>query len=255
MLYHDSGILYQDILFHTITIIFYTMSLYPIPCHCKHMPYRCILYHVIISYTMSLYTYAITVVSYTMSLYPIPCHCILYHVIVYICHTIVSYTMSLYPIPCHCIHTVISYTMSLYTYAIPLYPIPCHYILYHVIVSYTMSLYTHTAYHVTSAISVRGFKGHELVYELRVLPTATWYVLAIMANRRRRQQQQQEQQQALSPPQLQAISVAVTDAVTQALQRPGSSPNPQLAGGRAGPAPLATTPIASSVTTARYCSV
>ena len=103
MLYHDSGILYQDILFHTITIIFYTMSLYPIPCHCKHMPYRCILYHVII--------------SYTMSLYPIPCHYILYHVIVYICHyrcilyhVIISYTMSLYPIPCHCIH--IQHTMS-----------------------------------------------------------------------------------------------------------------------------------------------
>ena len=125
MLYHDSGILYQDILFHTITIIFYTMSLYPIPCHCKHMPYRCILYHVII--------------SYTMSLYPIPCHYILYHVIVYICH----YRCILY-------HVIISYTMSLY-------PIPCHCILYHVIVyichtvvSYTMSLYTHTAYHVTS---------------------------------------------------------------------------------------------------------
>ena len=79
--------------------------------------------------------------------------------------------------------------------------------------------------------------------------TATWYILAIMANRRRRQQQQQEQQQALSPPQLQAISAAMTDAVTQALQRPGSSPNPQLA---AGTAPPATTPIASSVTTARY---
>ena len=47
--------------------------------------------------------------------------------------------------------------------------------------------------------------------------TATWYILAIMANRRRRQQQQQEQQQALSPPQLQAISAAMTDAVTQAL--------------------------------------
>ena len=227
MLYHDSGILYQDILFHTITIIFYTMSLYPIPCHCKHMPYRCILYHVII--------------SYTMSLYPIPCHCI-------------HMPLPLYPIPCHYIlyHVIVSYTMSLYTYAIPLYPIPCHCIhmpyrciLYHVIV-YTYRIPCHI---------VRGFKGHELVYELRVLPTATWYVLAVMANRRRRQQQQQEQQQALSPPQLQAISVAVTDAVTQALQRPGSSPNPQLAGGRAGPAPLATTPIASSVTTARYCSV
>ena len=64
-----------------------------------------------------------------------------------------------------------------------------------------------------------------------------------MANRR--------QQQPLSPPQLQAISAAVADGVTQALQRAGSSP--QSAAGTASPTSVDSTPrMRAAPTTARY---
>jgi len=65
----------------------------------------------------------------------------------------------------------------------------------------------------------------------------------------RRQRQQQQQQQVLSPPQLQAISVAMADAITQALEHSGSSSQSPAA--QAGP-PTIPTPRAAQDTASRY---
>ena len=71
-----------------------------------------------------------------------------------------------------------------------------------------------------------------------------------MAGRRQQQSRQQPQPAPLSPPQLQAISVAVADAVTQALQC--SSPQPGLVPTTASASATAGEMVSSFASTHRW---